>query len=178
MDNKNLEQLIQAAVKKIGGNKENDICRFLPFGTQGYIHHFTMRKMKTEDPQQLTEMVTKYIINVSNPQEISPKPRAARGSRKRRDLFTFSKLDLERMLNMARIAGDKEMVRKLTPKKDLRTIKRELISSIRHGRIEPDLWNLYVESMSTPVAAAAPLNSAFAPVLTSLIFRCPTHSGI
>ena len=56
---------------------------------------------------------------------------------------------LERMLNMARMAGDKEMVRKLTPKKDLRTIKRELISSIRHGRIEPDLWNMYVETMTS-----------------------------
>jgi hypothetical protein len=149
MDNKQLEQLIQAAVKKVGGKKENDICHYLPVPTGGYIHHFTMRKMKTEDPVQLIEMITKYIINASNPQEVTPKPRAARGSRKRRDLFTFSKQDLERMLNMARLAGDKEMIRKLTPKKDLRTVKRELISSIRHGRIEPELWNMYVEAMTS-----------------------------
>lgn len=148
MDNKQLEHLIQTAVKKVGGKKENDICHYLPVGTGGYIHHFTMRKMKTEDPQQLTDLLTKYIINTPNPQEVTPKPRAARGSRKRRDLFTFSKQDLERMLNMARLAGDKEMIRKLTPKKDLRTIKRELISSIRHGRIEPELWNMYVEAMA------------------------------
>lgn len=155
MDNKQLEHLIQSAVKKVGGNKENDICHYLPIGTGGYIHHFTMRKMKTEDPQQLTDLINKYIINCSNPQEVTPKPRAARGSRKRRDLFTFSKQDLERMLNMARIAGDKEMIRKLTPKKDLRTIKRELISSIRHGRIEPELWNMYVEAMTSHASLAA-----------------------
>ena len=149
MDNKQLEQLIQNAVKKVGAKKENDICHYIPVSTGGYIHHFTLRKMKTEDPQQLADLINKYIINSSHPQSVTPKSRAARGSRKRRDLFTFSKLDLERMLNMARMAGDKEMVRKLTPKKDLRTIKRELISSIRHGRIEPDLWNMYVETMTS-----------------------------
>lgn len=158
MDNKQLEQLIQTAVKKVSGKKENDLCHYLPVATGGYIHHFTMRKMKTEDPQQLAELITKYIINASHPHEVTPKTRAARGSRKRRDLFTFSKQDLERMLNMARLAGDKEMIRKLTPKKDLRTIKRELISSIRHGRIEPELWNMYVETMTSQVNAAATAN--------------------
>lgn len=161
MDQKQLDHLIHAAVKKVGGKKENDICHYLPVATGGYIHHFTMRKMKTESPQQLADMISKYIVNSNNPQEVSPKPRAARGSRKRRDLFTFSKQDLERMLNMARLAGDKDMVRKLTPKKDLKTIKRELISSIRHGRIEPDLWNLYGETVTShnQAATASPIGN-------------------
>lgn len=164
MDNKQLDNLINAAVKKVGGKKENDICHYLPVGTGGYIHHFTMRKMKTEDPQQLADMINKFIITPAHPQDVTPKPRAARGSRKRRDMYTFSKQDLERMLNMARLAGDKEMIRKLTPKKDLRTVKRELISSIRHGRIEPELWNLYVESMTNLAALAAPVNGVAVPV--------------
>jgi hypothetical protein len=155
MDNKQLDNLINAAVKKVGGQKENDICHYIPVSTGGYIHHFTLRKMKSEDPRQLADLLNKYIVNCSHPQQVTPKQRAARGSRKRRDLFTFSKQDLERMLNMARIAGDKDMVRKLTPKKDLRTVKRELISSIRHGRIEPDLWNLYVEAMTHQAQLAA-----------------------
>lgn len=155
MDNKQLEQIINQAVKKVGGKKENDICHYLPATAGGYIHHFTMRKMKGESPQQLADMITKFILNANHPHEVTPKPRAARGSRKRRDLFTFSKNDLEKMLNMARLAGDKEMIRKLTPKKDLKTIKRELISTIRHGRIEPDLWNLYVETMASQNSLAA-----------------------
>lgn len=56
---------------------------------------------------------------------------------------------------MARMAGDKEMVRKLTPKKDLRTIKRELITSIRHGHIDQELWQSYVEIVTAQTAAAA-----------------------
>jgi len=149
VDAKQIETLIHSAVRKISGQKENDICRYLPVDTGGYIHHFTMRKLKTEDPIELAGLIQKYIIDPESPTLVIPKPRAARGSRKRRDQFQFSKHDIERMLNMARLAGDKDMVRKLTPKKDLRTIKRELIASIRHGKIEQELWNFYVEVMTS-----------------------------
>jgi len=144
-----LEALIQSAVKRIGGKKENDICRYLPVNTGGYIHHFTMRKMKTEAPDQLQSLISKYIINVDKPHTVPPKPRAARGSRKRRDQLLFSKQDIERLLSIARQAGDKELIRKLTPRKDLRTIKRELIASIRHGKVDQDLWQSYIEAITT-----------------------------
>jgi hypothetical protein len=147
-DSKVLDQLIHNAIKKVGAKKENDICRYLPMSTGGYIHHFTMRKMKTEAPDELQNLITKHIINADKPLNVPPKQRAARGSRKRRDQFLFSKIDIERMLNMARHAGDKDMIRKLTPKKDLRTIKRELIASIRHGKVEQELWHFYVEAIN------------------------------
>lgn len=151
----NLNALIQAAIKKINGGKENDICRYLPSETGGYIHHFTMRKMKTENPEKLKQLINSHIVRADRPQSVPPKSRAARGSRKRRDQFAFTKIDLERMLNMARMAGDKEMVRKLTPKKDLRTIKRELITSIRHGHTDQELWQSYVEIVTVQTTAAS-----------------------
>lgn len=147
-DPKALESLIQSAMKKISAKKENDICRYLPSSNGGYIHHFTMRKMKTESPEALHSLITKHIIQADKPHSVTPKPRAARGSRKRRDQLLFSKQDIDRMLHMARLAGDKDIIRKLTPKKDLRTIKRELIASIRHGKIDQDLWSSYVETIS------------------------------
>lgn len=150
---KQIESLISAAVKKVNGKKENDICRYLPNPAGvGYIHHFTMRKMKTEEPEKLHAMISKHIINADKPHSVSPKPRAARGSRKRRDQLIFSKQDIDRMLHMARMAGDRDMIRKLTPKKDLRTIKRELISSIRHGRVDQDLWHSYAEVVNSQAA--------------------------
>ncbi len=51
------------------------------------------------------------------------------------------------MLELARQHGHKDMVNKLTPKKDLKTIKRELIVSIRHGKTDQDLWNSYCEAI-------------------------------
>jgi len=145
-----LDNLIQQAAKKINAKKENDICRYIPSARGGYIHHFTMRKMKTEEPEALRGMINKFIIQVDKPASVPPKPRAARGSRKRRDQFLFTKQDIERMLHMARMTGDKEMIRRLTPKRDLRTIKRELISSIKHGRVDQDLWQYYVEAITMP----------------------------
>ena len=153
-DAKQLESLIHSAVKKIGAKKENDICRYLPVSTGGYIHHFTMRKMKTENPEQLYALITKYIVNADKPTTVPPKPRAARGSRKRRDQFLFTKTDIDRLLSIARAAGDKDMIRKLMPRKDLRTIKRELISAVRHNRVDADLWQSYAEAIQAQAAIA------------------------
>lgn len=145
---KEIEEIIAKAIKKVGGKKENDLCRYLPMSSGGYMHHFTLRKMKTRQPHELGTLIEKFIINSERPGTVAPKQRAARGSRKRRDAFTFTRNQLERMLNIARLAGDKEMISILSPKKSLATCKRELIASIRHGKVEPELWNAYVESLN------------------------------
>ena len=81
------------------------------------MHHFTLRKMKNRKPSELSTLIEKFIINTEKPSVVAPKQRAARGSRKRRDQVTFTRNQLERMLNIARLAGDKEMVSILAPKK-------------------------------------------------------------
>lgn len=146
---KELQECLNKAIKKVGGSKENDICRYLPMTTGGYMHHFTLRKMKHQSPDELYKMVNKFIIDSDSPKTVTPKQRAARGSRKRRDHIAFTRGDLEHMLRIARLAGDKELIRKLTPKRDLRTIKRELIASIRHNHVETELWNSYCEVITT-----------------------------
>lgn len=153
-----LDNLIKKAVKKIEGNKDNDICRYLPSPKGGYIHHFTMRKMKTESPEELETLIDRYITSVEKPASVTPKSRAARGSRKKRDQLALSKHDIDKLLHLARSAGEKDMVRKLTPRKDLRTIKRELIASIRHGRVEPEMWQSYIEAVHALTAPAAQPN--------------------
>lgn len=150
VDSRQMEALIQSAIKKIQGRKENDICRYLPVETGGYIHHFTMRKMKTTAPGVLQQLISKYILNVEKPTTVKPKQRAARGSRKPRDQVILSKQDVERILRVVDRNGDKEVIRKLIPRKDLRSLKKELISAIRqglHGPIEQELWNAYTETI-------------------------------
>lgn len=143
-----LEQQIAHAIKKIGGKNENALCRYFPMTAGGYMHHFTLRKMKHESPAKLAELIKTFITGTEKPITVAPKTRAARGSRKRKDHIILSKTDIEQILHMARSIGNKDMVSKLTPKKDFRTIKRELISSIRHGKVEQELWNCYVEVTS------------------------------
>ncbi|MBS0620951.1 MAG: hypothetical protein JSS61_05795 [Verrucomicrobia bacterium] len=153
-----IEEVISKAIKKVNGRKENDLCKYLPMTSGGYMHHFTLRKMKNRQPAELGTLIEKFIINSDKPSVVAPKQRAARGSRKRRDQLTFTRNQLERMLNIARLAGDKEMVSVLAPKKSLAACKRDLISSIRHGRVEPELWNAYVESLNMMQQASAPIN--------------------
>lgn len=151
---KEIEDVISRAIKKVGGRKENDLCRYLPMSTGGYMHHFTLRKMKHKQPSELSTLIEKFIINAEKPGTVAPKQRAARGSRKRRDQYTFTRSQLERMLNIAKLAGDKEMISILSPRKSLAHCKKELIASIRHGKAEQELWNVYVEALNTQISIA------------------------
>ena len=144
----NLESLIEKALKKVNGTSENDICRYLPMNG-GYMHHFTLRKMKTEVPEELSTMIKKFITEASQPERVPAKPRAARGSRKRSDNVVLSDEDMKRLLNIARLANDQEMIRKLTPKKSLPSVRRDLTASIRQGKVRHELWNEYVEAVNS-----------------------------
>ncbi|NDD57914.1 MAG: hypothetical protein EBZ47_01495 [Chlamydiae bacterium] len=155
-----IEDVIIKAIKKVNGRKENDLCKYIPMNSGGYMHHFTLKKMKNRQPAELSTLIEKFIINSDRPSVVNPKERAARGSRKRRDQYTFSRMQLERMLNIARLAGDKEMISILAPKKSLATCKRELIASIRHGKVEQELWNAYVESSAAYQAQIEALQQA------------------
>ncbi len=142
-----LEQLIDKALEKLGTESENEICRYLPVNG-GYMHHFTLRKMKTEAPEELVDMINKFIVKTTKPTRVPHKPRAARGSRKRGDNLSLNNNDLKRLLNIARLANDQEMIRKLTPRRSLASVKRELMRTIRQGKVDQELWNQYVETVN------------------------------
>lgn len=143
-----LEGAITKAIKKVQGAKENDLCKYIPMSSGGYMHHFTLKKMKHREPTGLNALIERFILNVDRPLVIPPKQRAARGSRKKKDQLALSKLQVERLLNIARLAGDEEMISLLSPKKSLACCKRELIQSIRYGVVDHELWNEYVEAVN------------------------------
>ena len=152
---KNIEDIITKAIKKIGGKKENELCKYLPMKTGGYMHHFTMRKMKVKQPQELSAIIEKHVLNADKPIVIAPKQRAPRGSRKKRDHLNFTRMQLERMLSIARMAGDKEIITILSPRKSLASCKRELIQSIRHNKVDQELWNSYNEAVQAQQLASS-----------------------
>src|SRR5260221_2600989 len=149
---KDIDDVIARAIKKIGARKENELCKYLPMKSGGYMHHFTLKKMKYKQPTELSSIIERYVIQAEKPTVIAPKQRAARGSRKRREHMNFNRNQLERMLNIARLAGDKEIITILSPRKSLASCKRELIQTIRHNKIEPELWNSYVEAVQAQQA--------------------------
>lgn len=149
-----IEDFIAKAIKKAGVKNEKELSRFIPISSGGYIHHFTMKKMKKKQPQELKAMIEKHIMNASTLEKVTPKSRAPRGSGKHRNKVSFSLAQIERMLQMARQAGDKEMVAVLSPKRPLALCKRELMASIRHNRIDLELWNAYIEAVNAQQASS------------------------
>lgn len=143
-----LDDTIRRAVKKINGTKENDICRYLPIPNGGYMHHFTMRKMKTEEPKALSAMIDRYINSVDKPTSVAPKPRAARGSRKRRGGINFSRSELEKLIDIAKSLGEDEIINKLTPRKSLAAYRRDLIMSIKNNEVDEKLWRDYAQAVA------------------------------
>lgn len=144
-----LEDTIALALKKIGAKKENDSNRFIPSEEGGYLHHFTLKKMKTKAPRELKTMVEKFILNVDRPKKVPPKKRAPKGSRKMNETSRFTRNQLEKMLHLARKVGDKEMVAFLSPKRPFAACKGDLIRSIKNGQVEPTLWDAYVEAVNS-----------------------------
>lgn len=143
-----LEETIRKAVKKINGTKENDICRYLPIPNGGYMHHFTMRKMKAEEPRALSAMIDRYINSVDKPTSVAPKPRAARGSRKRRGGINFSRSELEKLIDIANKLGEDDIINKLTPRKSLAAYRRDLIMSIKNNEVDEKLWRDYAQAVA------------------------------
>ncbi len=159
---KEVEDMISKAIKKLGVKKENELCKYLPMKSGGYMHHFTLRKMKYKQPHELAGIIERFVIHADRPVVIAPKQRAARGSRKRKDHMNFTRIQLERMLSIARLAGDKEIITILSPKKSLATCKRELIQAIRHNKAEAELWNSYVEAVNVQQMLINEFGSALA----------------
>ncbi len=143
-----LDDTIRRAVKKINGTKENDICRYLPIPNGGYMHHFTMRKMKTEEPKVLSVLINRYINSVDKPTSVAPKPRAARGSRKRRGGINFSRSELEKLIDIAKTLGEDEIINKLTPRKSLAAYRRDLIMSVKNNEVDEKLWRDYAQAVA------------------------------
>ncbi|MBS0623162.1 MAG: hypothetical protein JSS62_00910 [Verrucomicrobia bacterium] len=146
---KEMDEMISKAIRKVSGTKENDLCKYIPGPNGGYMHHFTMRKIKNSHPDQLFSLLKEFIINSDIPRALDPKPRAPRGSRKRRDFVSFTRTDIEKVLDLARRVGDDDLMARFSPKRSLPTLKRELLRSVRDNRVCQDLWTAYCDAIAT-----------------------------
>ncbi len=154
LSSKELDEAISHAMKKIGAKQENAICRYLPAKNGGYIHHFTFRKLKKNEPLQLSELLKRYILNSDSPITVNPKRRAARGSRKRKDAYLVAKSEFDQILQLARTTGNSELIRKLMRPRDLKTAQKELIAAVKRSIVDHELWNSFVEAAAQAQAKA------------------------
>ena len=142
-----LEQVITRAIKKVKGTKENDLCKFLPAEEEGYMHHFTLRKMKSENPTKLGTMIDEHILRIEEPVRLGHKPRRPRGTRKKHDVIALTRAELEQLMKHLSQVGDEGMLNKFSRRQSLALIKKQLAASIRKHQIDHDLWAAYVDTV-------------------------------
>lgn len=135
------DTLISEALKKIQGKSEKDLCKFIPSETEGYMHHFTLKKLKNNQPETFRSLIETFIMSPSSPQPIDPKRR----QRKNKSL-SINSLDLRLILKLAHKTGDKYLLNKIGSKLSYTTLKRELISSIKENRVDGELWQSYTHA--------------------------------
>lgn len=113
-----LEYLIQKAILKVNGKNEASLCRFIPFKSGGYIHYFTLRKMKQQNPEKLYDLIQTHIIQPVNPQEIAVKSLELSPTYREKRLFTITETEMDRIITLAKQALDFELLKILQIKKD------------------------------------------------------------
>lgn len=144
--NLEIEGHIKKALSRINSSKEKDICKFIPSAEgEGYIHHFTLRKMKKNEPAKLESLLKEFIIDRQEPKQLNPKKRAPKGSKRTKNHYLFNSTELLPLIEYARAAGYDDLVAKLAPRRSLTSLKSQLIKSIRQGKIESELWAFYVD---------------------------------
>ena len=143
-----LQEGIKKAIAKTKKSKENDLCHYLPGDHGGYMHHFTMRKLKQSEPAKLFSLLQQHILNKDTPLALAPKQRAPRGSRGQRDYFSITRSEIERVLALAESAGDDHLIAKFSPKRSLTVLKKELIRNIKAEKVNHDLWQAYAEAIA------------------------------
>ncbi|MFZ4099621.1 MAG: hypothetical protein ACOYKZ_04760 [Chlamydiia bacterium] len=153
MSGEELERLINKALTKVGGAKENDLCRYIPAERGGYLHHFTLRKMKSEDPVKLGELIGQHIIATERPVTVAPKQRMPRGTKKRKDQLILNRDLAEKLVQIARDAGHPEIASQLSPPRSLGQLRRELLSTVKAGRVDQHLWNQWCEALQQSQSA-------------------------
>lgn len=149
-----LESVIARAMSKTGAKKSTDLCHYLPGDAGGYMHHFTMEKMRRKAPDQLRTLIQQFILTSDRPSPLPPKQRAPRGSRANKSC-DLTRGQIEKMFQLARNSKNREMLLLLSSKRSLKSCKRDLIQSIRRGDVDQMLWDAYVEACR--VAKAGPL---------------------
>ena len=109
-ENSALENLIQKAITKINGENEKSLCRFIPMQSGGYMHHFTLKKMKQKNPEILSDLIQTHIIQIASPKEIEAKPQNQLPPYRKNRLFTITEIEMDRIVSLARQTQDVELL--------------------------------------------------------------------
>ncbi len=140
-----LEKSIKKALARTNSKNELDLRKYIPSQADdksGYLHHFSLNKMKKTNPEQLNKLIEEFILTPP-----SPKPIAG-GKRNQKSRFPRSESSmLIKLINIALKSGDQDAVRYLIEKCSIKEIRHAFIRTLMERKIDEQLWEAYKASV-------------------------------
>lgn len=140
-----LEDCIVKAMKKVNVSKEGKLCPYLPEGS-GYIHHFSFKKLKKQNPQELIKALKQHILDNDKPRIMPAKPRNRRNS-KNGLVVRFTRVQMGRLQIILKKEKDSELLDLVTPLQSARDLQKRMREMIKEKKVDPALWEAYAALM-------------------------------
>ena len=142
-----LESAIARSMTKLNLKSENEICRYLPDG-EGYLHHFSFKKMKKTDPKKLLSMISDHIIDAHAPKRMPSKPRVYSRTTSSK-VLKIDRKHARELLELAQQSNNQSLIEALSPALSLREVQRDLIQSIKEKKGDVALWETYLRMLES-----------------------------
>lgn len=139
-----LNECVANAMSKVSVQKETHLSRYIP-GRKGHLHHFAFAKLKKTNPDELQEMIRKYILDKENPQPFSSA--AKPGLKMKRTVeLTIKKSMINQLLSalkISKIEGSEDLIAMLSPHQTLGQVQKLMLDMVRAREIDVGLWETY-----------------------------------
>ena len=139
-----IEEIISLAVKKVGVQKETQLCPYLPWD-DNQLHHLKFLRLKRNQPEELKKMISMYIIEKSHPEIISRAPSKPRDGAKLKRIsqVKLRKGQIDRLVSILQKTGDLDLISFLTPHQSLTQVKKLMIEMVRKDEVDSSLIETY-----------------------------------
>lgn len=140
-----LEPLLKKAMEKIGVDRENGLCPYLPAtDDEGRLHHFTLKKMKENAPNALADLITENILDKEAPKAIPSKPRL-RITKGKAVKLSLKQEQISELLAALKGSNNIELIKELSAHRSLKSIQREMIQMVKEKKVDASLWETYTQ---------------------------------
>lgn len=133
-----IKTVISMSMNKLSVDKEINLCRYIPdINGNGHIHHFTFKKMRSKNPEELAALLNQYILQKSKPVMMPVKNRVRKH---KKGAFMGGKIhlgkcELCRIIELIKQAGENKIAQKLLPygASELLWSKKQIRHAIRNN---------------------------------------------
>ena len=133
-----LSEVIKRAMDKLNLTSEAHLTHYLPGDDGNRMHHFTVKRLKKENPKRLCALLEKFILAPPTPQLLPSIPRQGK-----QIAVNFNRLQLNRLIDVVTASGDEELTNLLRPYQSFADVQKQMKQMTTRGEFDPILCEVY-----------------------------------